>query len=45
MAKTYNLREVAPVEITKTVATRLQILRLIAPNSISAGAPDLLAGF
>ena len=30
MAKTYNirLREVAPMENTKTVATRLQILRL-----------------
>ena len=28
MCKTYNFREVAPMEITKIVATRLQILRL-----------------
>ena len=28
MAKTYSIREVAPMEITKIVATRLQILTL-----------------
>ena len=28
MAKTYDIREVAPMEITKIVATRLQILTL-----------------
>ena len=49
MAKTATLEKLPQWKVTKIVATRLQILRLNAPDSTSAGAPqrsqDPLAGF